>query len=280
MAKTLKSIVKEATSKLSSKKIENAEHDALMLLLKTIDIDMARYLAINEEKLSDDFINDFLDDYLELVDYRSKHFPLQYLLTEEYFCGLRFNVDQNVLIPRADTETLVEKVLFDNPDKNKTILDICTGSGCIAISLSKLGEYIKVVASDISREALEVASQNADENDINIKLIESNLFDNITDKFDIITCNPPYIRSSVLETLEPEVSVYEPKLALDGGDDGLDIYKEIARYAKDYLNPDGKIYLEIGYDQKDDVKKVFGKYKYVDCIKDLAGNDRVMIFGI
>lgn len=280
MAKTLKKIVKEAALKLSSKKIDNAEHDALMLLLNTINLDMAKYLTISDDELTDDFIDSFIDEYDELVDYRLKHFPLQYLLTEEYFCGLRFNVDQNVLIPRADTETLVEKVLFDNPDKNKTVLDICTGSGCIAISLSKLGEYIKVVASDISREALEVASQNADENDINIKFVESNLFDNITEKYDIITCNPPYIKSSVLKTLEPEVSKYEPKLALDGGKDGLDIYKEIAKNLKDHLNPDGKIYLEIGYDQKDDVKKVFSKYKYVDCIKDLAGNDRVMIFGI
>ena len=300
----LKDILEEGKKTLSKSKIEDAEHDATEILLYLLDMDMARFLFECEDELEDKFskayIMNLISEFNNQISARAAHFPLQYLLGETYFCGLKFNVNRNVLIPRQDTETLVEKVLSDNQDRNKYILDMCTGSGCIAISLAVLGNYKMVVGADISKEALDVAVDNADEllpdidfsDEMNQKIyfLQSDLFKDMDkikekigiEKFDIITVNPPYIRSSDIKTLNEEIKDYEPRIALDGDRDGLRYYRDIAKDAKKYLNNTGKIYLEIGYDQANDVKDIFEKigYIHIETIKDLGGNDRVIIFTI
>lgn len=299
---TLRSLLNDAKCTLINKKIDNAEFDATEILLYLLDMDMARFLYMCDEELESEFdertISNILSDFDELISARAMHFPLQYILGEAYFCGLRFMVNKNVLIPRQDTETLVEKVLLDNNDRNKNLLDICTGSGCIAIALAKLGKFKTIVGTDISDEALEIAVKNAEEilDDINIDdeikkeiyFIKSDLFDNMNkiksklgiEKFDVITANPPYIRSNDIMSLSEEIRKYEPHIALDGDKDGLKFYKKIAKEVRKYLNDDGKIYLEIGYNQAKDVIDIFcsENLELVDLIKDLSNNDRVLIF--
>ncbi len=298
----LRDILNEGKEILEKCKIEDGKHDAESILLNLLDIDMASFLNMCDDELEDRYdkrsISKLITDFDDMIEARSKHFPLQYILGETYFCGMRFLVNDNVLIPRQDTEVLVEKVLYDNPDKNKYILDMCTGSGCIAISLSNLGGYKVIVGTDISDDAIRVASNNArdlvsdpdfeDEMLKKIYFLQSDLFDNfgkIKDelgiaKFDIITANPPYIRRKDIKTLQDEIKKFEPMIALDGDEDGLKFYREIADEAYNYLASDGKIYLEIGYDQAKDVKEIFSKkgYTHIETVKDLGGNDRVIIF--
>lgn len=299
---TLKSILNDGIASLNKNKIDNAEFDAREILLNLLDMDLATFLFCEdndlEEKHNTHYISEIINNFDRLISYRSQHFPLQYILGETYFCGIKFNIREGVLIPRFDTEVLVEKVINDNQDKNKYVLDMCTGSGCIALSLAKLGGYKIVACSDISIDALELASENADmiieNNDVydemnqKVYFIQSDMFDNFDkfrentgiDKFDIITINPPYIKTDDLNNLQIEVKQFEPKIALDGDIDGLKYYKKIAESAKDYMNEDGKIYLEIGFDQAKDVIQIFEKtgYKFVELVKDLSGNDRVLIF--
>lgn len=299
---TLKSILNDGIASLNKNKIDNAEFDAREILLNLLDMDLATFLFCEdddlEEKHNTHYISEIINNFDRLISYRSQHFPLQYILGETYFCGIKFNIREGVLIPRFDTEVLVEKVINDNQDKNKYVLDMCTGSGCIALSLAKLGGYKIVACSDISVDALELASENADmiieNNDLydemnqKVYFIQSDMFDNFDkfrentgiDKFDIITINPPYIKTDDLNNLQIEVKQFEPKIALDGDIDGLKYYKKIAESAKDYMNEDGKIYLEIGFDQAKDVIQIFEKtgYKFVELVKDLSGNDRVLIF--
>ena len=300
----LRDILEEGKIALSKSKIENSDGDALEILLSLLDMDMARFLFECEDDLEKKYnrntISNIISEFDELISARANHFPLQYILGETYFCGLRFNVNREVLIPRQDTEVLVEKVISDNPDKNKFILDMCTGSGCIAVSLAALGNYKLVVGSDISTDALDVAAKNAeelvpelgftDEMEQHVYFVQSDMFSNL-DKireklgistFDIITANPPYIRSGDIKGLQAEVKNFEPRIALDGDKDGLKYYRQISDGAKEYLSEDGKLYLEIGFDQANDVKKIFENkgYIYIETIKDLGGNDRVIIFTI
>lgn len=195
---------------------------------------------------------------------------------------LQFYVDENVLIPQPDTEMLVEQVINENKNKDINILDLCTGSGAIGISIAKYIEKSNITATDISCKALQIAKLNAEKNLVHkkIEFILSDMFNNIGKKtFDIIVSNPPYIKTKTIKKLDKTVQ-NEPNLALDGGMDGLKFYKIIAQKAHEFLNKNGKIYLEIGYDQKDDVvnllKNTF-KYKDIICIKDLEQNDRVII---
>ncbi len=300
----LKDILDDGKKALKKSKIENADYDATEILLNLLDMDMARFLFECEDDLENKYdrnsISNIISEFDELINARANHYPLQYILGESYFCGLRFNVNREVLIPRQDTETLVEKVIADNPDKNKYILDMCTGSGCIAVALAALGNYKLIVGSDISTDALNVAAKNAeelvpeinfgDEMNQHVYFVQSDMFDDLDkikerlgiETFDIITANPPYIRSADIKSLQDEVRRYEPLLALDGDKDGLKYYKKIAESAKDYLSDEGRIYLEIGYDQADDVKKLFTKngYTHIETIKDLGGNDRVIIFTV
>ncbi len=211
--------------------------------------------------------------------------PIQYITKSQEFMGLNFYVDENVLIPQPDTEILVEETLKlikeKYLNKNIKILDLCTGSGAIAISIAKyienLNNKIEIYALDVSKQALEIAKKNARENNTKINFIQSNMFEEIKNlKFDIIVSNPPYIETETIPTLSKEVQ-NEPIIALDGGQDGLDFYKIINKESPKYLNDDGHILLEIGYNQKESVTKIFEEnYKNITCIKDLADNDRVI----
>lgn len=212
-------------------------------------------------------------------------FPLQYITHNQEFMGINFEINQNVLIPQPDTEILVEntiglvlgnKSLENQEDSKKTmqILDLCTGSGAIAVSLKKYLPDVKIFASDISEKALEVAKKNAKNNNVEIEFIKSDMFENIHEKFDIIVSNPPYIKSEEIEKLSKEVQ-NEPKVALDGGKDGLKFYKIISREIKNYLKENGTLLMEIGYDEANEVMKLF---ENSTCIKDYANNDRVIVW--
>ena len=210
-------------------------------------------------------------------------YPLQYITNQQYFMGLSFYVDENVLIPQPDTEILVETVIKNITElgiKNKfdlgnmKVLDLCTGSGAIAISIKKYLPEVQVFASDISKNALKIAQKNANNNKVKINFIESNMFENISETFDVITSNPPYIKTEEIRKLSKQVQ-NEPKLALDGGKDGLDFYKIIAKEGPKHLNKNGVILMEIGYDQGQAVTNLFKNSK---CIKDYAGNSRVVVW--
>ena len=224
--------------------------------------------------------------FLTYINDISEGKPIQYITNEQEFMKINFYVNENVLIPQPDTEILVENAIerIKNYEKETIdVLDLCTGSGAIAVSIKKytenIGKKVNVFASDISQKALEVAKKNAKENGTNIEFILSDLFASIKKTFDVIVSNPPYIASSVIGSLSKEVQ-REPNLALDGGIDGLEFYKNIAKDGYKYLNVDGCLILEIGYDQKMQVMDLFkncGMYEKIDCKKDLSGNDRMVV---
>ncbi len=219
-----------------------------------------------------------VNSYFEAIQKRSEKIPLQYITGEQNFCGLDFYVNENVLIPRLDTEVLVEKILeYEEPGQR--VMDMCTGSGCIAITLQKLGGF-QVMAVDISEEALTLARKNAQRNQAQVTFFQSNMFEQLsnTSKVDVIVSNPPYIESKVVDELDDEVKKYEPRLALDGMEDGLHFYRILAREGKRFLNEGGRLYVEIGFDQAEAVKEIFGAQGFLDIqvYKDLAGLDRVV----
>lgn len=222
--------------------------------------------------------------------------PIQYIINKQEFMGLEFYVDENVLIPQPDTETLVEEAIkriyamHKNNKQKIKILDLCTGSGAIAISIDtyikkqieqgKMKDLkVEFVATDISEKAIEVAKRNAKLHNANIKFIVSDMFDNIYETdFDLIVSNPPYIETKTIPTLSKEVQ-NEPHIALDGGEDGLELYRIIARQGFKYMKKEGSIIVEIGYNQKESIIQLFRKYiEYVNikCLKDLGGNDRLV----
>ena len=229
--------------------------------------------------------------YETLLQQRAKRIPLQHLTGVQEFMGLEFQVNEHVLIPRQDTEILVEEVLKHLHDGMR-VLDMCTGSGCILISLLHYSNDCEGLGADISGEALKAAKRNAEkllnadteiaenfsELSSQVRFVESNLFENITGKFDIIVSNPPYICSEVIETLEPEVRDHEPRGALDGTADGLFFYRRIVKESKDYLPGGGKLFFEIGYDQGASVSELMEQAGFVDIevLKDYAGLDRVV----
>ena len=217
-------------------------------------------LALNRTKV---IYKDIADKALEICRKRveSKE-PLQYLLGKANFYGREFNVDSRVLIPRFDTEILVERALKEIGDKELRVLDMCTGSGAIAITVA-LNSKANVVASDISLSALEVARYNAQEKLASVEFVESDLFEKIEGKFDVIIINPPYIPSSDIESLDEEVKDYEPRLALDGGLDGMDIYRRIASEYRNYLFDDGVLMLEIGVNQREQIQELFGEVEFI-----------------
>ncbi|MBE5812618.1 MAG: peptide chain release factor N(5)-glutamine methyltransferase [Clostridiales bacterium] len=213
----------------------------------------------------------------EIVKRRLNSEPLQYITHNQYFYGNKFYVNENVLIPRADTEVLVEEVLkIAGVEDN--ILDLCTGSGCIAVSLKKANQKLSITASDISSGALTIAMINSKINNVDIDFIKSDLFNNVRQKFNIIVSNPPYIKTKEIESLQKEVKK-EPKLALDGGNNGLEYYEKIIKNAKDYLTDCGVIALEIGYNQAEEIRKILeeNNFKDIKIVKDYGNNDRVVI---
>ena len=224
-----------------------------------------------------------LKEFHEGIARRAKREPLQHILGTQEFMGLEFEVNRHTLIPRQDTETLVELVLAEHKEKNIKLLDMCTGSGCIAISLAVHGGYAHVEAADISTEALKVAEKNGKSlrSEREIRFRHSDLFsafDQSADKFDIIVSNPPYIPSDVIEELEPEVRDFEPRSALDGTADGLFFYEKLAEECGRFLYENGSVYFEIGHDQGEAVEDLLRTHGFKDTktIKDLAGNDRVV----
>ena len=222
-------------------------------------------------------------NYFKAIKKLCQGIPIQHITNRQEFMKMTFYVDENVLIPRPDTEILVEEVIKIAKKINaKKILDLCTGSGAIAISLAKYINKSNITAVDISKKALNVAKLNAKNNEVEDRIIfvESDLFKNLKkEKYDIIVSNPPYIKKEVLKKLDKEVQK-EPNLALDGGYDGLDFYRKIINKADEYLKFNGYLCFEIGYDQKEDVENLLKeqeKYVNITCKKDLCDNERVII---
>lgn len=270
---TYREAVEFGTKCLTDAGVPDAALDAWYLLQMVCKIERSYYYVHGEE----DITQDAQKEYEIAVQKRAEHIPLQYIIGEQEFMGLRFKVNSNVLIPRQDTETLVEQVLKIVKPGMK-VLDLCTGSGCVLISVLKNAPELTGMGSDISKTALLVAKENAKLHEVDAEWVRSDLFDNITETFDVIMANPPYIPTGEILSLMPEVRDFEPENALDGGADGLDFYRKIAGQVKDYLNPGGYVYLEIGYDQGEAVSELMRNagFTEVEVIKDLARNDRVV----
>lgn len=219
------------------------------------------------------------ENYKALLEKRRKHIPLQHLTGEQMFMGLRFVVNEHVLVPRQDTEILVEEAMRELHD-GMSVLDMCTGSGCILLSLLQYSNDCKGVGVDISPEALLVAQENAKLLGITAKFREGNLFSALMpqEKFDLLISNPPYIESEVIPTLMAEVRCHEPQGALDGGRDGLDFYRRISLEAKPHLYRGARIFFEIGCNQAEAVSGILEKegYQDIEVVKDFAGLDRVV----
>ena len=255
---------------LYNSEITDYDIDAWYLLEYVTNMSRAEYFLKREEDVPDNIEK----KYKELISRRATHIPLQHITGSQEFMGLDFLVSKDVLVPRQDTETLVEYLL--PLVKGKKVLDMCTGSGCIAISLMKLGEALACDASDYSKKALEIAVKNSELNEAGVNFIYSDMFENIKDKYDIIVSNPPYIITSDIAFLAPEVRIHEPFMALDGGDDGFLFYRIISSMAVSYLNYGGLVAVEIGYNQGNHVSELFKEYgfKNVEVHKDLSGNNR------
>lgn len=263
----IRDVLREGREFLKNNNID--ERESRLLFAHAMNVDVSNLIRYTE---CDDRV---YKKFLGFLKKRVKGEPFAYIVGEKSFMKLKFLVNKHVLIPREDTEILVATAIERN---KKKILDLCTGSGCIAISLAKYIENSVVDASDISARTLNVAKKNALSNGVNVKFIKSDIFKNITNQYEMIVSNPPYIRSDVVSNLQIEVK-NEPKRALDGGNNGLYFYNKILKNAKDYLTEDGIIIFEIGYDQADDVTTLANKYGYtrIEKIKDLSNNDRVLV---
>ena len=271
----VKDFVKENTDKLDAAGISDASVDIWLLLEHFADINKGDYLANPGMELSK--VN--AEQIEEAVEKRINHIPLQHIIGQTEFMGLTFKVNENVLIPRFDTEILVDEVVKYVGDQFLKVLDMCTGSGCIAVTISDMCDNATVVASDISKDAIDVAKENNTLNQTDVTFVESDLFEKVEGLFDVIVSNPPYIRTDEIDNLQEEVKMHDPHLALDGGETGLDFYKRIVKDAKEHLKTDGMIFFEIGFDQAEDVSNILKENGYHDIVvkKDLSGLDRVVI---
>ena len=263
-------------------KISNIEEPNLKsrLLMQYVLNASRQYIIVNDKEE----LNKLKEkQYFDAIKLLKSGVPIEHITHQKEFMKLNFFVDNNVLIPRQDTEILVEEVIkIAKKIKAKNILDLCTGSGAIGISLAKYLPETKIVATDISNDALNIARKNAVINNVQNQMIfiNSDLFRNLeTQKFDIIVSNPPYIKTNVIEKLDIQVK-NEPNIALDGGEDGLDFYRKIIKESYQYLKYNGYLCLEIGFDQKDDVVNILNEtenFKNIYCKKDLGDNDRVIV---
>ncbi|WP_455052504.1 peptide chain release factor N(5)-glutamine methyltransferase [Mogibacterium sp.] len=279
----VKNLVRAGRAKLGEAGISNPNGDADDIFCYVTGFTHNEIITRDTELLDSSDV----EAYRERIDQRAAGVPLQYITKVQEFMGLPFCVNENVLIPRLDTEVLVDQVLgiisgmeLERPE----VLDMCTGSGAIGISIASLTPGARVKLADISEKALEVARKNAEINDVldRVSFALGNMFSSLDadEKFDLIVSNPPYIKSEIIETLDPEVKDHEPRLALDGGEDGLDAYKVIANNAASHLKEGGVLALEIGYDQGEAVSFLLERthyYKPAAIIKDLAGMNRVVI---
>ena len=304
----------EASERLKASDIIEYENDAWILFEFIFDMSRHQYFMKMNENVADEEI---IKQYRDVIGLRAGRMPVQYITETQSFMGLTFHVNENVLIPRFDTEILVERALKlledmwkeriatkDEPSKSYVeplrVLDMCTGSGCIAISIAKLSKVpVELTAVDVSQGALEVAKCNGEFNDVtNVKFIESNLFEKINENkenicgknskecgtmgasplYDMIISNPPYIPSKVVDGLMPEVRDHEPRLALDGTEDGLWFYRKITEESTRYISEQGYLLYEVGCEQGAAVSQMMAECGYTDIeiIKDLAGLDRVV----
>ena len=281
-----------AVTRLKENNIPDAEDSALRLLAHVLSIDYSKLCL--QENVKDEVV----DDYLALIDSRCNHVPLDRLIGYKYFFQVKIPFNKSVLTPRYETELLVERVIIDIKNKYSqtrinlpfeplTVLDMCTGSGCVGLAIAwETGANVTMV--DISKNVINIAKENCKLNNelrneqglppINPTFLVSDMFENINCKYDIIVCNPPYIKSAELNKLEIEVRDFDPVLALDGGKDGLDFYRNISKNAHKYLKDSGVLYLEVGYDQAEKVAKMLCKnFENIEIKKDLANIDRFII---
>jgi release factor glutamine methyltransferase len=274
--KNIFNLLKQATDFLTSYNITEAQLDAEVLLCGVLKIKRNILATLRQEKIS----QEQFQQYQNYLNKRIKGEPVDYILGTSEFMGLTFKVNSNVLIPRPETELIVEQAnKFIKENNFKQILDLCTGSGAIAVSVARYNDNISVTASDISSKALQVAKKNAAINNVSnkIEFLESNMFVNIIDKkFDIIISNPPYVTEEEYKGLEREL-FFEPKNAFLAGDDGLDFYRIIAENSARYLNPKGILLLELNANISLQIADLFNDFLFVKIIKDYSGLDRILI---
>lgn len=270
-------LLKWGTDELTAHSVDNASVDAWYLLEHIYSISRVDFL-IRRNDLFDEAQMKQSADYQALIRRRSEGYPVQYLTGNTEFMGLPFFVNESVLIPRQDTEVLVETALAMMKPECR-LLDMCTGSGCILLSLAKLGTVAEGVGVDISEGALKVAERNRENLGLSqVRLVHSDLFESVEGVFDMIVSNPPYIPTEDIEDLMREVRDHEPHLALDGSKDGLLFYRKLAEESGRYLVPGGSLLFEIGYDQGEAVSQLLDQagFKDIHVKKDLAGLDRVV----
>lgn len=279
---TLREAYQRGEVLLTEAGITDARLDAWYLLEHVSGVSRAMYYTMPDKILTE--VQE--KQYIGFVEKRAQRIPLQHLTGTQEFMGLEFRVNEHVLIPRQDTEVLVETALEVCRKEQMgeiRLLDMCTGSGCILLSLlhELKPRTVTGVGVDLSKEALCVAERNAEKLKIDAEFLESDLFENVKGTYDVIVSNPPYIRTSVIETLQEEVKDHDPYLALDGKEDGLYFYRRIIEQAPAYLKKKGWLLFEIGSDQGEDVKNLMEQAGYtgVSVKKDLAGLDRV-VFGV
>ncbi|WFA08678.1 peptide chain release factor N(5)-glutamine methyltransferase [Tissierella sp. Yu-01] len=276
-------LLKLGVSMLGDNEYSNPQLESRLILSKLLDVDKTYLYAYGEKEVS----NEIEDKFLELLTKRSKGYPFQYIFNEKEFMGLDFYVEEGVLVPRPDTEILVEYVLdyINKNHSNETIkvLDLGSGSGAISLSIAKHAKNTYVYGVDIDNTPLKVCNINKERfNLANVEFIKGDMFEpimNFKKSFHIIASNPPYIPSTEIENLQTEVKEFEPRLALDGGDDGLIFYRRISFEAKDFLVDDGLLIFEIGFNQGKEVKEILENqgFKNIMILKDLQGLDRVIL---
>ena len=274
---TFREALEKGEKVLSREGIVDAKNDAWLLLAMVCKINRTYYYVHMDEELTVEQTS----EYESVLRKRAEHIPLQYITGEQEFMGLTFKVSPAVLIPRQDTETLVEEALKVIKPGMK-VMDMCTGSGCILISILKNVVGIEGHGFDISQQALIVAKENAKLNGVVASFERSDLFEMVTDTYDVIVSNPPYIPTAVIDGLQPEVAQFEPFQALDGKEDGLFFYRKLVKDCRRYLKENGKILFEIGHDQGQAVSEmlIYAGFSDVKVVKDLAGNDRVVVGGL